>query len=210
VAEPSGDPPLLARLTGPHSGRAVRQNGTGRRIASAAVACLALGLVFPLAVAIALAVRLESPGLPIFIQDRLGRDENSFRMLKFRTMKDGCAICDEKVPWDQRITKIGRLLRRSSLDELPQLVNIVRGEMVFVGPRPELPELLDRYRPEQRARFNAVPGLTGLWQVSGRSDLSLDQKIDLDLEYLRHRCLAFDISILLRTPMTVLRGRGAY
>jgi lipopolysaccharide/colanic/teichoic acid biosynthesis glycosyltransferase len=175
------------------------------------VAAFCLLLVsLPLCALIGLVIWVESPGRPLLRQERVGFDQRRFTMWKFRTMKVGCSAKPEKRRDDERVTRVGRLLRRTSLDELPQLVNIIRGDMVFVGPRPETPSELAKYRRSDYVRFHAPPGLTGLWQVSGRSDLDLREKIDLDLEYIRRRSLTTDLQILARTPWVVLTGRGAY
>jgi lipopolysaccharide/colanic/teichoic acid biosynthesis glycosyltransferase len=115
-----------------------------------------------------------------------------------------------KVRRDPRVTRCGRVLRRLSLDELPQLVNVLRGDMSLVGPRPALPEEVARYTPHERRRLQTRPGMTGLWQVSGRSDLSWEQSVHLDLHYVQHCSAALDLRILLRTVSAVMTGRGAY
>jgi lipopolysaccharide/colanic/teichoic acid biosynthesis glycosyltransferase len=146
-----------------------------------------------------------------------------FGMFKFRTMfageetripADGRSITDEallrKHPNDPRVTRLGRVLRRYSLDELPQLLNVLRGEMSLVGPRPELPWLVDRYAPWQRRRFAVPPGMTGWWQISGRSERPMHLHVEDDLYYIRNYSLWLDLVILLRTIPIVLGGRGAY
>ncbi|KQW48821.1 hypothetical protein ASC77_08805 [Nocardioides sp. Root1257] len=187
------------------------------------LAGLALVAFGPLMLAIALAVRRDSPGPAIFAQTRTGRDGTTFTMLKFRTMRtDADRLlaelaqhndCDGvlfKMQQDPRITRVGRLLRKYSLDELPQLINVVRGEMSLVGPRPALPSEVTRYDEDPRHRLVVRPGLTGLWQVSGRSDLSWDQSVRLDLHYVDNWSWALDLQILLRTVGAVLGHRGAY
>lgn len=178
---------------------------------------LTLGaLTLPLMLVIALALKLESRGPIFFIQQRPGIHGRPFFILKFRTMCNRTsprAAADqsfEKCPHDPRITRIGRLLRRTSLDELPQLWNVIRGDLSLVGPRPYLYEQIedigDRLNEIQRVR----PGLTGLWQVSGRSDLSLRRRIACDLYYVQNQSLAMDLAILARTVTAVLSTRGAY
>jgi lipopolysaccharide/colanic/teichoic acid biosynthesis glycosyltransferase len=158
-----------------------------------------------------------------FRQERLGKDGRRFDMLKFRSM----VVRDLEIPpellarneatgpmfkirRDPRITRVGRWLRRTSLDELPQLLNILRGDMALVGPRPPLPRELNGYDRLQRLRLRVRPGLTGLWQVSGRSNLTFDQMVQLDLSYIERRSLWLDLLILLKTVPSVLAGRGAY
>lgn len=181
-----------------------------RRVLSALVAFALAVALLPFGVITALLIWIETPGSPIFRQSRLGLDEAPFFMFKFRTMRRNSAVGIEKSPQDERVTRLGWLMRRTSWDEVPQLINVVLGNMCFVGPRPELPELLGRYDDQQRARFTATPGLTGLWQVSGRSNLSLDDKISLDLQYICNKSLKTDLLILARTPFAVISARGAH
>jgi exopolysaccharide biosynthesis polyprenyl glycosylphosphotransferase len=172
---------------------------------------------------IALAIRLESPGPVLFRQERVGRDEQRFQVLKFRSMRqDADRIVHElltqneasgplfKMRNDPRLTRVGRVLRRWSLDEWPQLWNVLRGEMSLVGPRPPLPREVEQYEPWHRRRLEAAPGLTGLWQVSGRSELTFDEMVMLDLYYIENWSLGLDLRILLRTIPAVFRGRGAF
>jgi len=173
---------------------------------------------------VAVAVRLESPGPILFRQKRVGAQGEEFNMLKFRTMVvDAEARLAEiaseghdtnqvlfKMKDDPRVTRIGRLLRRYSLDELPQLINVLRGEMSLVGPRPPLPSEVAGYESDAIRRLRVKPGLTGLWQVSGRSDLSWDESLRLDLWYVDNWSLVLDLQILSRTARVVLRGSGAY
>lgn len=188
---------------------------------------LALTLLAPLMLAAALAVRLSSPGPVLFRQTRIGLGERPFTMLKFRTMYvdadhsaqnalnlselRGEAVAEGglyRLAVDPRITPVGRVLRRYSIDELPQLFNLLRGEMSLVGPRPALPWEVELFTPEQRRRHASLPGLTGLWQVSGRNRLSMQQMLDLDLAYVEHCTLSQDIAILIRTPVAVLLDRA--
>jgi lipopolysaccharide/colanic/teichoic acid biosynthesis glycosyltransferase len=184
----------------------------------------------PLLGAIAILVRLDSPGPVLFRQRRVGRDTVPFTVNKFRTMHDGVPhdrhrefvlglINGEreqaapgshfKMTEDERVTRFGRALRRSSLDELPQLWNVLRGEMSLVGPRPPIPYEVEHYPPHWFARFAVKPGVTGLWQVSGRSEVTLEEMVRLDVEYTHRRSLWFNLSILARTVPAVLSGRGA-
>jgi lipopolysaccharide/colanic/teichoic acid biosynthesis glycosyltransferase len=180
-------------------------------------------LISPLLAAIALWILLDSGRPVLFRQRRAGRDGVPFTVLKFRTMVQGAEEqlgelvdlekLDEpafKIADDPRITRVGRRLRRYSLDELPQFINVVRGEMSLVGPRPALPSEVECYDEVERRRLDVLPGLTGLWQVSGRSDLGWDSGMALDLRYADNWRLRGDASILARTVTAVLRRRGAY
>ncbi|MER5859686.1 sugar transferase [Streptomyces sp900105245] len=186
-------------------------------------AALLLFLALPMLL-IALIVRLDSSGPALFRQQRVGRYGDHFTMLKFRTMRpdsedlraelehlnqnsDGLLF---KVREDPRVTRVGSFLRRSSLDELPQLINVVKGHMSLVGPRPPLPDEVEEYTPEVKRRLLVKPGLTGLWQVSGRSDLPWDEAVRLDLGYVDNWSMSLDLVILMRTGSAVVRGTGAY
>lgn len=189
------------------------------RVLGAALLAVASAVLVP----VMAAVRLTSPGPALFRQERIGKDGRPFTMWKVRTMYVGSddrrtelLPQDEgngllfKVRHDPRITPIGHLLRRTSLDELPQLVNVVRGEMSLVGPRPALPCKVARYCDDERGRLAVKPGLTGLWQVGGRSDLNREDAMRLDLRYVENWFLALDFRILWRTVAAVVGGRGAY
>jgi exopolysaccharide biosynthesis polyprenyl glycosylphosphotransferase len=190
------------------------------RVLSVAVAVVAL----PVLAVIAVTVRLDSPGPVLFRQTRVGARGEPFEMLKFRTMSvdaesrldDVTALADAgnavlfKMRCDPRVTRVGRFLRRYSLDELPQLINVLRGQMSLVGPRPPLPREVEGYEADAVRRLRVQPGLTGLWQVSGRSDLSWDESLRLDLWYVDNWSLMLDLQILVRTAKAVLRGTGAY
>nr|WP_239485216.1 MULTISPECIES: sugar transferase [Micromonospora] len=186
-------------------------------------AAVALALLLPLVALIALAVKLDSRGPVLFRQTRVGQGGREFGVLKFRTMVvNADALLAElvarnetnglmfKMRDDPRVTRIGRLLRKWSLDELPQLVNVLLGQMSLVGPRPPLPSEVARYDGDVARRLLVKPGMTGLWQVSGRSDLSWEDGIRLDLYYVENWSLAADLTILWKTFGAVLRGRGAY
>jgi len=171
-----------------------------------------LVLLAPMMLVVAWLVRRQTRASALFLQERVGQGGRPFDMYKFRTMDPGA---DPYAPApsgrdDPRVTPIGRWLRHYSLDELPQLINVVRGEMSLVGPRPEMPFIVERYEPWQRRRLDAKPGLTGLWQIMGRKDLPLADNIEYDFYYLRHQGLLLDLEILLRTLPAVLLGRGAY
>jgi exopolysaccharide biosynthesis polyprenyl glycosylphosphotransferase len=196
---------------------------TAKRLLDIAVALIGILIMLPLMLTIALLIRLDSRGPVLFRQQRLGRQTRTFTMLKFRTMYvNSETIPPEllrrnestgplfKIRRDPRITRIGRFLRRTSLDELPQLFNILTGQMSLVGPRPPLPRELAGFDTVQRLRLRVQPGLTGLWQVMGRSNLPFDDMVRLDLQYIDERSLWLDIVILLKTLPSVLSGRGAY
>lgn len=184
---------------------------------------LALPVILPLVMLLALAVRLSSPGPVLFFQTRVGQNGRRFRMVKFRSMypdaearraallaqSDRTGLCFKHKD-DPRVTPIGRLLRRSSLDELPQLWNVLRGEMSLVGPRPALPEEVALYAPQALQRLAGLPGLTGLWQVSGRADIGFDEMVALDVDYLKSASLRGDLALIFRTFGAVALARGAY
>lgn len=193
-----------------------------KRTIDMAIAALGLLLTAPLFAVLAISIKAESRGPVLFSQDRVGRHGRRFRMLKLRTMVwdaetrlsevahlNECEGPYFKVSADPRITRVGRYLRRWSVDELPQLLNVLRGEMSIVGPRPCLPVELDSCPDWFRHRLDVLPGLTGLWQVSGRFQLPFHEASRLDVFYVDHWSLAQDIKILLRTPGVVLSGRGA-
>jgi exopolysaccharide biosynthesis polyprenyl glycosylphosphotransferase len=184
---------------------------------------LLLVAALPLVLTIAVAVRLSSRGPVLFRQVRVGVDGRRFTMLKFRSMvpdaedrRPALGDLDDgngmlfKIREDPRVTRVGALLRRFSLDELPQLINVLRGDMSLVGPRPPLPEEVAGYDGDAARRLRVRPGMTGLWQVSGRSDLSWEESLRLDLRYVDNWSLALDLSILWRTWRAVIRGSGAY
>jgi exopolysaccharide biosynthesis polyprenyl glycosylphosphotransferase len=187
------------------------------------IGSLLLLLAAPPMLVIAIAIRLDSAGHVIFRQERVGENGRLFGMYKFRTMvadaeaqQDQVNIQTEndevlhKRPDDPRVTKVGHFLRRYSLDELPQLINVIKGEMSLVGPRPEMPWLVDRYESWQRKRFAVPQGITGWWQINGRSDKPMHMNPEDDLYYVYNYSLWLDIQILLRTPLAVLQGRGAF
>ncbi|MCB0063320.1 MAG: sugar transferase [Caldilineaceae bacterium] len=194
-----------------------------KRLLDLSILTLALPIVLPVGLLTVLAIRLESPGPAIFRQTRVGKWGQLFTCYKFRSMymdaeerKQELMAVNEadgpvfKMHNDPRVTRVGRIIRKLSIDELPQLINIWKGDMTFVGPRPPLPNEVSEYEFEQRRRLDVVPGLTGLQQVSGRSDLSFERWVELDLEYINKQNLWNDIVILLKTVPTVIFGRGAY
>jgi lipopolysaccharide/colanic/teichoic acid biosynthesis glycosyltransferase len=184
-----------------------------RRALDVAVSAALLVLSSPLLVAAVVAIRLESRGPALYRQRRVGLGGQPFDMLKLRTMVDGAEHIGAGLAVnenDTRITRVGALLRRSSLDELPNLLNVLRGEMSLIGPRPTVPVQVAQYTPRQRGRLTVKPGLTGWAQVNGRASLPWGERIELDLHYVEHRSLALDLRILARTPALVLGGGGLY
>ena len=177
----------------------------GKRVVD--VALLTMGSVPALAVGAvcAAAIRLDSPGPALFTQVRVGKDGREFVAFKFRTMIDAP---NPEFPDPSRITRVGRILRRTSLDELPQLFNVLRGEMSVVGPRPTLPYQVERYDAAQRGRLLVKPGITGLAQVNGRNSLTWSERITWDLKYVREQSMGLDLRILARTVLPVLVGTG--
>jgi lipopolysaccharide/colanic/teichoic acid biosynthesis glycosyltransferase len=195
----------------------------GKRMLDIVVTLLLLVLIWPGLLVTALAVCLTSPGPVFFVQTRVGRGGQTFGMIKFRSMyrdaearraevqaqSDREGLC-LKLKHDPRITPVGRFLRRWSVDELPQLFNVLKGEMSLVGPRPALVEEVAAYPERAHLRHRVLPGITGFWQVSGRADVSFEEMIDLDLDYVRRVSVRTDVSVLMRTISAVLSGRGAY
>jgi len=198
-------------------------------------ASLALLVLSPVMLVIALLVKRSSAGPVLFVQERLGRDGQPFNFYKFRSMvynsddaihrqfaamfingdEAGCSEKNSgetvfKMKQDPRVTRIGSFLRRSSLDELPQLFNILRGDMSLVGPRPPIAYEIENYQPWHMERLKAVPGLTGLWQVSGRSSVSFDEMVRLDIQYINSWSLRRDLAIILKTIPVVVKGTGGF
>ena len=179
------------------------------RVADAALAALGLVLTSPLLAAAAVAIKLEDGGPVLFRQTRVGRDGEDFELLKLRSMTVGAEHLGAGFAVDRgdaRITRVGRVLRRASVDELPQLWNVLRGDMSVIGPRPTLRYQVDRYTDRQRRRLDVRPGLTGWAQVNGRATLSWDDRIELDVWYVEHRSALVDLKILLRTPLAMFGG----
>jgi lipopolysaccharide/colanic/teichoic acid biosynthesis glycosyltransferase len=192
-----------------------------KRAIDLAAALALMPVALPVLALCILAIKLDSPGPAVFVQPRTGKDGRRFGMFKLRTMVKNAAELkakymhlnehtypDFKITNDPRMTRVGRILRKTSLDELPQLFNVLRGDMTLVGPRPTSFGA-ETYRLWHTARLEVKPGLTGLWQVSGRSDLDFDDRLRLDVAYIRHRCLWLDLQILFRTAAAVLTTRGA-
>jgi exopolysaccharide biosynthesis polyprenyl glycosylphosphotransferase len=195
----------------------------GKRLIDVVACSLGLLVAGPVMLALGLLVKLDSPGPMFYRQRRTGRGGRLFTFYKLRSMHVGAHLRRSelwhlneadgpifKISKDPRVTRLGRWLRRTSLDELPQLLNVLKGDMSLVGPRPPLPEEVERYEPWQMRRLDVKPGITCLWQISGRSRLGFDEWMRLDLEYIRHRSLALDLKILVRTLPAVLSREGAY
>lgn len=208
-------------------------SGFVKRVFDLVAASIMALVLLPLYLVIAIIVKRSSPGPVLFVQERLGRNGRPFRFYKFRSMRhdaddtihrqfaamfingddDGCHARNGgkalfKLEQDPRVTPIGRWLRRTSLDELPQLINIIKGDMSLVGPRPPISYEIENYQPWHLERLKVIPGLTGLWQVTGRSQVSFDDMVHLDLHYINHWSLPLDLKILLRTVPVVFRGTG--
>jgi lipopolysaccharide/colanic/teichoic acid biosynthesis glycosyltransferase len=181
------------------------------RAADLLVAALALLLFAPFLLLAAIAIKLGSRGPVIYRQRRVGRADREFEMWKLRTMVQGSdpvGVGTAVRRDDPRVTAAGRFLRRTSLDEVPNLVNVLRGEMAIVGPRPTIPAQVDDYTPRQRRRHEVLPGITGWAQVRGRAGIPWEERIELDLWYVEHRSAALDLRILLRTAWLVVSGQG--
>ena len=195
----------------------------GKRAIDMILGLALLALLLIPALFVGLLVWIDSPGNPILTQRRVGKNGRIFRMYKFRTMVDGAhakigelqALNEQtgpifKMRRDPRVTRIGRWLRKLSIDEIPQLLNVVRGEMSLVGPRPPLPHEVQSYTRAQLRRLLARPGLTGLWQVNGRSMLPFEEMVELDVRYIEEWSLMLDLAILARTLPAIVLARGAY
>ena len=194
-----------------------------KRLFDILVASLAIVATLPLMLIIAVAIKLDSPGPVLYRHQRLGKGTRPFMMLKFRTMQVNASTIPRgllkhnestgplfKMRSDPRITRVGRLLRRTSLDEMPQFLNVLLGQMSIVGPRPPLPRELEGFEMVQRQRLRVVPGLAGLWQVRGRSNIPFEEMVRLDLEYIERRSFLFDLALIVQTIPCVLTGRGAW
>ncbi|PCJ10240.1 MAG: UDP-phosphate galactose phosphotransferase [Rhodobacteraceae bacterium] len=194
-----------------------------KRLLDITLSTVSLVVLAPLLLLICAAIRLESSGAAIFSQSRVGRNGKLFTLYKFRSMHVNAGACRQdllaasdrngicfKARRDPRVTRVGRILRRFSLDELPQLVNILSGKMSIVGPRPALPEEVEAYSHRALRRLSVKPGLTGIWQVSGRADIDFDRMVDMDIAYVRSRSILLDLVLISVTFQAVLKGRGAY
>jgi lipopolysaccharide/colanic/teichoic acid biosynthesis glycosyltransferase len=184
-----------------------------KRVLDVALAAALLVITSPVLALAALAIRLESGGPVFYRQLRVGKDGSQFELWKLRTMVPGAEAMGAGIyvlEGDARITRVGRLLRRFSLDELPNLVNVLKGEMAIVGPRPTVQEQVDRYTDRQRRRLEVKPGITGWAQINGRTSLPWPDRIELDVWYVEHRSLRLDLRILARTARMLATGHGLY
>ncbi len=194
-----------------------------KRLTDIIVATFLLVLFLPIIPVVAILIRFDSPGPIFFKQRRIGKDGKAFDFYKFRSMVSGAEnVIDAlrplsgvdgpvfKIKEDPRVTRVGRFLRRSSLDELPQLINVLRGEMSIVGPRPNLPSEVSQYLPWQRKRLDVTPGITCFWQIAGRSHIGFQEWMRLDLEYVRKRSYVTDLKIMMKTVPAVIARKGAY
>lgn len=194
-----------------------------KRFTDIAVASMILLLFLPVIPVIVLLIKLDSPGSVLFRQKRIGKDGREFDFYKFRSMHVGAENIIAslrslsgvdgpvfKLKEDPRVTGTGRFLRRSSFDELPQLLNVLKGDMSIVGPRPNLPSEVSQYLPWQKRRLDVTPGITCYWQIAGRSHIGFQEWMRLDLEYIRNRSLVTDIKIMLKTIPAVIARKGAY
>ena len=196
-----------------------------KRLLDVLVAAIMLIVLAPVMAAVAIAIRLDSPGPIIFRQTRVGKNHRPFTFFKFRSMCHKadvsvhqafvCSLINGKqtktykMTADKRITRVGAFIRRTSLDELPQLFNILKGDMTLVGPRPPIPYEVAAYKDWHHRRLTVTPGLTGLWQVRGRSLVTFDEMVEMDIAYVGQRSLALDLALLVQTIPVVLSGRGA-
>lgn len=204
--------------------RRTRISAALKRLLDISVAAAAITALSPILLVTALAIRMESRGSILFRQERVGENGETFEMLKFRSMfvdaekrleellaandrDDGVTF---KLKDDPRVTRVGRIIRKYSIDELPQLFNVLRGEMSLVGPRPALKREVAKYSASDRLRLGGKPGITGIWQVSGRADIPFQRMVEMDVDYLKTRSLLTDIIILARTPFVVITAKGAY
>lgn len=216
---------LRIRLIRARAWWARRHYRLGKRALDVAVAALALLICLPLFLAVAAAIKLNDGGPVLFWQRRIGRHGRVFAFPKFRSMRVGADAQHAQLAHlnqhgrdgvtfksrhDPRVTLIGRLIRRTSIDELPQLWSVLRGDMSLVGPRPALESEVARYSLQDRRRLEAEPGLTCIWQVSGRSEISFGQQVEMDVEYIASRSLARDLGLIVKTVPAVVTGRGAY
>jgi exopolysaccharide biosynthesis polyprenyl glycosylphosphotransferase len=188
------------------------------------LSALSLLLLSPLCLIVALLIKLDSPGPVLFSQYRVGKQGKIFKMYKFRSMfvdaeqRQAMLMANNemiggvtfKMKNDPRVTTVGRIIRKLSIDEIPQIINVFKGDMSLVGPRPPLPKEVEKYTLYQYQRLAVKPGITCTWQISGRSELSFRKQVELDLYYIAHQTILFDILILLKTMPAVLKARGAY
>ena len=179
-----------------------------KRLTDIIIASIAFSLLFPVFLLVALKVR-KNLGSPIFfLQERPGKDGKLFKMIKFRSMKDALDKNGNLLPDEERITPFGQKLRSTTLDEMPQLINVLKGDMSIVGPRPQLADFMKHYTPRQMRRHEVRPGMTGLAQVSGRNNLSWEEKFELDVEYVENHNIWLDFKIMVKTVLVMLKKEG--
>lgn len=195
-----------------------------KRVLDIVVSLIALVMLSPLLLIVAMLIKTESRGSAIFKQERIGLDGAPFTILKFRSMANNAEDlrseleCDNemnngvlfKIKNDPRITRVGAVIRKTSIDELPQLINVLRGDMSLVGPRPPLASEVSLYSRSERARLSAMPGITCLWQIAGRSEIPFEQQVKLDVDYIERQSLGLDLMVLIKTIPAVIKARGAY
>ena len=195
-----------------------------KRLLDMVISSAALILLSPLLLLVVILVKAESKGSAIFKQKRIGLNGEPFTMLKFRSMSNNAESlrsqleCGNemnngvlfKIKKDPRITRVGAIIRKTSIDELPQLINVLRGDMSLVGPRPPLPSEVSLYSRSERIRLSVMPGITCLWQIAGRSDIPFEQQVKLDVDYIERQSLSLDLIILIKTIPAVITARGAY
>ncbi|MBI4743360.1 MAG: exopolysaccharide biosynthesis polyprenyl glycosylphosphotransferase [Actinobacteria bacterium] len=194
-----------------------------KKILDKTLSFLAVACLSPVFLLVGLFIKIESAGPVFFYQKRVGKDGNLFTMIKFRSMfvdaEDRLAEVKHlneadgplfQIKNDPRITRVGRIIRRLSIDELPQFINVLKGDMSIVGPRPALPREVEEYQDWQMARVAVLPGITGFWQIKGRNELTFDEMIKLDLEYIKNQSVFLDLIIILKTIPAVVKARGAY
>ena len=195
-----------------------------KRLFDIIMSTIALVVISPILLIIGICIKIDDPHGPVFYkQERVGKDGKLFEIFKFRSMVSNADELLEqlrtkneingamfKIKNDPRITKVGRVIRKYSLDELPQLVNVIKGEMSIVGPRPPLPSEVAKYSKYDKQRLMVTPGATGLWQVGGRNDVDFDTMVQLDLTYIKHRSIWLDLKIMLKTVLIMIKPNGAY
>ncbi|MPM05923.1 Undecaprenyl phosphate N,N'-diacetylbacillosamine 1-phosphate transferase [bioreactor metagenome] len=194
-----------------------------KRLADIVLSLISIVLLSPIFIIVAIVIRFDSKGKIVFGQNRIGKDMKEFRIYKFRTMYENSEeifknfteeqkneyYINFKLDNDPRITKVGGFLRKTSLDELPQLINILKGDMSIVGPRPIVEKEIEKYGSYAEAVFSILPGLTGYWQANGRSDTTYDERVKMDMYYIKNRSLLMDIKIILKTFISVIKKEGA-
>jgi lipopolysaccharide/colanic/teichoic acid biosynthesis glycosyltransferase len=183
-----------------------------KRLLDIIISLLVLVALLPLWIIVVVLIKTTSKGKAVFIHERVGKNGKVFKCFKFRTMyKDvnGYEFAPTCLK-DERITKIGRALRRTSMDEIPQFINVLKGEMTLIGPRPEMPFIANNYTTREKKRLLVTPGITGLWQVNGRKDVPLHENVEYDLYYIIHRSFILDFVILAKTFYVIINGKGAY